>query len=296
MLLWLLRLIVGAALLSYAASRDWRTRMVGNFPWATMGATGLLFLGLEVLEVAQTLLSYLILLPPALLLADALWDRQDTSRWRAITLGIYAVSVAVALYFLLAFSGFSPDEQEVLRRGFGVLVVILLAYAFYYFGLLRGGADVKAFISIGILVPGYPSLGPFPLLTLDPNLLATFNVLFPFALATLMSAALLLLALPAYFLLMNLYRGDYRWPQVLVGYKAPIEDLPPFVWVLQEAEDGVVNYYVFPKKEPQEANLQGLRDLGIERVWVTPQVPFLIPLTAAFILTFLAGNLFFALF
>ncbi len=71
----------------------------------------------------------------------------------------------------------------------------------------------------------------------------------------------------------------------------PLNALPPFVWLLQDVEEGRVHYDVLPRKEPGEVDLEGLRNLGIERVWVTPQLPFLLPLTLGFVITFLMGNL-----
>ncbi len=291
----LARLLIGVALLSYAAYRDWHTRQVSNTSWALMGGVGLILLGSEIAQESVDPRTYLILLPIALMYLDAVWDRDDTGLQKVLTIAFYVASASAIILLLAYFSDFSPEDRGILRRGFGVLVVILLAYLFYYVGLLRGGADAKAFMSIGLLVPGYPILGPFPLVSLEPGVLGAFEVFFPFALTALMNSALLLLAVPVFFLIRNLVRGDYHWPQVLLGYKAPQEALPPFVWVLQDVSEGKVRYYVLPKKEPKDADLEGLRSLGIERVWVTPQIPFLIPMAVGYVFTFLVGNALFGL-
>ncbi|MEE9163706.1 MAG: A24 family peptidase C-terminal domain-containing protein, partial [Thermoplasmata archaeon] len=169
-------------------------------------------------------------------------------------------------------------------------------YVFYYLGLLKGGADAKAFMAIGILVPGYPALGPFPLLAVGPPRLAPFELLFPFAMTTLLWGALLLIGLPLALLVRNLARGDRRWPQLLLGYKAPVDQLPRFAWTLQEVKDGRIRYRVIPRTTARETDLEALRAAGVSRVWVTPQIPFLIPLTVGFLLAFLVGNPLFALF
>ncbi len=130
-----------------------------------------------------------------------------------------------------------------------------------------------------------------PLIPLDPRILGAFEVFFPFALSTLMNAALLLIFLPPYFLLLNVVRGDFRWPQALLGYRVPVDKLPRFAWTLQEAEEGRVRYYAFPSKKVDEAELDGLEELGIKRLWITPQIPFLVPMAIAFVLTFVVGNL-----
>ncbi|MFQ5837689.1 MAG: A24 family peptidase C-terminal domain-containing protein [Thermoplasmata archaeon] len=295
MILFLARLLLGTSLLAYAALRDWKTREVDNRPWALMGGIGLLLFTLEIFHGSQDPRTYLILAPIALIFADAVWDRDEASRGRFLTGLLYAASAATVILLVVYFPSFGPQGQGLLRRGFGALVVILLAYLFYYLGLLKGGADAKAFMSIGLLTPGYPSSGPFPLIPLDPGVLEAFELFFPFALSTLMNSALLLSALPLYFLMKNLLRGDFRWPQAFLGYRADLDSLPRFAWVLQEADQGGVRYHVFPRKGSDEANLEGLRQLGMERVWVTPQIPFLVPMTIGYVITFIVGNLLFAL-
>lgn len=281
------------ALLSYASVRDWKSRKVSNWPWAVLGIAGMTLFAFEILQAGDPR-AYLILAPIALLFLDVIWDREGNGLQRIATLALYAASASVTALVIAYFPSFASESQPFLRRGLGTLVVILLAHLFYYFGLLRGGADAKAFISIGLLVPGYPTLDAFPLFLPDPGIIGPFEILFPFALTSLMNSSLLLLAIPVLFLVRNLARGDYRWPQVLVGTKVPLASLPPFAWVLQEVREGKVRYYVFPRREPQDANLEGLRSLGIERVWITPQIPFLIPMTIGFVLTFILGNFLFA--
>ncbi|MFQ5553465.1 MAG: A24 family peptidase C-terminal domain-containing protein, partial [Thermoplasmata archaeon] len=295
-LLSILRLLVGVSILSFASVADWRTRRVGDGPWALMAGAGLALLAVELASTPSDPLPYLILIPPALLLLDVLWERGGGRFAYASTLLFYGLSGLAVLLLLIGFPGQGVDEQGLIVRGLGVLTVILLGYVFYYLGLLKGGADAKAFMAIGVLVPGYPSLGPLPLLAVGPPLLAPFELLFPFAMTTLLWGALLLIGLPIAFLLRNLIRRDRRWPQMLLGYKAPVDQLPPFAWTLQEVKDGEVLHRVLPRTTTQEADTEALRAAGVHRVWVTPQIPFLIPLTVGFLLAFLVGNPLFAVF
>ncbi|MFQ6012118.1 MAG: A24 family peptidase C-terminal domain-containing protein [Thermoplasmata archaeon] len=290
----LMRLLVGALILSYASMADWRTRRVGDRPWALMAGVGLALLTTELVLATDEPLPYLLLVPPALLFLDVLWERGGGAFAYGSTLLFYGVSGLAVLLLVLGFS--ESQEQQLILRGLGILTVILLGYVFYYLSLLKGGADAKAFMAIGVLVPGYPALGPLPFLSVDPPLLGPFELLFPFALSTLLLGALLLLGLPVVFLVRNLARGDRRWPQLLVGYKAPVDDLPRFAWTLQEVKDGEMTHHVFPRTTTREADLEALRAAGLRRVWVTPQIPFLLPLTVGFLLAFLLGNPLFALF
>lgn len=294
--LFLARLLIGTVILSYASLRDWKTRTVTDWAWALMGTAGLMLFGIEVITSTPDIRTYLILVPLGLMFLDLMWDREASQLGRLSTLLIYLASALSVVLLLARFTTFETVAQGILGRGLGALFVLLLAYLLYYVGLIKGGADAKALVATALLVPGYPEWGGLPLLPLDPRVLGAFNVFFPFALSTLMNAALLLLFLPPYFLVLNVLRGDFRWPQALLGYKAPLDRLPRFSWVLQEASSGGVRYHTFPRKKAEEADVHGLRDLGIERVWITPGIPFLIPLAVSFVVTMLVGNLLLALF
>jgi preflagellin peptidase FlaK len=261
-----------------------------------MAGFGLALLTTELVLTTGDPLPYLILVPPALLFVDILWERGGGGFAYASTLLFYGLSGIAVLFLVLGFGGQGVDEQGLIVRGLGILTVILLGYVFYYLGLLKGGADAKAFMAIGVLVAGYPSLGPFPLLAVSPPLLAPFELLFPFAMTALLLGALVLIGLPVAFLIRNLARGDRRWPQLLLGYKAPVDELPRFAWTLQEVQDGNLRYRIVPRATTREADVEALRAAGLRRVWVTPQIPFLIPLTVGFVLAFLVGNPLFALF
>ncbi len=294
--LFFARILVGTVILSYASLGDWRTRTVSDRAWVLMGTGGLLLFSVEIVTSTSDARTYLILVPLGLMFLDLMWDREPTQSDRLSTLLIYVASALSVILLLARFATFEAVAQGILRRGFGALFVLLLTYLLYYLGLIKGGADAKALIAIAYLVPGYPEWEGLPLLPLDPQVLGAFEVFFPFALSTLMNAALFLVFLPPYFLILNATRGDFRWPQSLLGYKVPLDDLPRFVWTLQETEEGRITYYTVPRKKPEEIDLDELRDMDIDRIWVTPQLPFLIPLTLAFVVTMLAGNLLLAFF
>ncbi len=295
MFLSLVRLLFGLIILSFASLMDWRTRRVGDIVWAIMGTGGVFLFALETNDLGGSGWSYLVLLPFATIFLDTLWERGRGTGQRTLTGVLYAVAGVTIIVLILTFPGLKSADQTMVRRGFGALFILLLAHLFYYLGLMRGGADAKAFMAIGILVPGYPSLDLFPLIPLTPEVVPAFELFFPFALSTLMNSALLLLTLPVYFLARNAIKGDFRWPQAFLGFKTSVDALPPFVWALQEAQEDGVRYYVVPRRDAEDVDLERLRSMGIERIWVSPQIPFMIPMTAGYLLTFLAGNLLFGL-
>jgi preflagellin peptidase FlaK len=57
-------------------------------------------------------------------------------------------------------------------------------------------------------------------------------------------------------------------------------------------EDGEHVLVLYPKRGPPlTEDLARLRAAGVDRVWVTPQTPFMVPLFGGFILAFVVGNL-----
>lgn len=231
----LLRLLVGAGFLAYAAVLDWRTRRVSNNVWIALGAVGL------------------ILWPVEFLLPDAM-------AWHHV---LIALLVAGAAYLL------------------------------WYLHLLAGGADAKAVMALAVLAP-VPAA--WTLLSYDLPLLVSP---LPPAVVALSNAVLLFIGIPIVFLVMNLVRGDVHVPTMLLGYKMPLADAERrFVWVVDTIrDDGRLRRIVFPSKrtvEEHEENLARLRAAGHDRVWVTPKVPFMIPLWAGFVTAYTVGDLIFA--
>src|SRR5439155_26260358 len=72
--------------------------------------------------------------------------------------------------------------------------MILVYQLFYRARILHGGADAKALITLGLLVPTYPNRSPFPLMTLDPRVETFLRLTFPFSLVYCVVAAFLFIA------------------------------------------------------------------------------------------------------
>jgi hypothetical protein len=58
---------------------------------------------------------------------------------------------------------------------------------------------------------------------------------------------------------------------------------------MERVVDGAVRLVLFPRSDEEEG-WDALREAGVERPWVTPKVPFLIPLTVAVPFSLLVGN------
>jgi preflagellin peptidase FlaK len=166
-----------------------------------------------------------------------------------------------------------------------------LSYGMWYVHLLAGGADAKAMMAIAILLPM-----PIAWDWADTQLPAWDSPL-PGALTVLSNSVILFTLAPVVFFLRNLARGHVSTPAMLLGYKMPLEraaDSRAFVWIVDRIEpDGRRRQVLFPSRMSDEdyaANVQRLRDANVEKVWVTPKIPFMVPLFVGFVTAFLVGD------
>jgi preflagellin peptidase FlaK len=141
-------------------------------------------------------------------------------------------------------------------------------------------------------VPSYPSIVPgLPLASLSPMIQHAVDLMFPFALVALLDAALLLVFLPLFFLVFNALHREAKGIQALFGYRVGIDRVPKFVWLMDRVENGEHLRILLPRKrEDRNEQIAKLREKGFDRVWVTPQIPFLVPMTFGFAAAFLVGN------
>lgn len=231
-LLDLLRLLVGATLLSFAAYTDWKWRRAPNALWVVMALAGLLLLAAEVA------------LDPGL----------ARERW-------------LYLAFAPAFAA--------------------LVYGLWWLGLVAGGADAKALMALGLLAPFPLSLseGVPPLASEAP---AAFSVL--------TNSLLLFLVIPLAFLAWNAAHGHLRLPHAFLGVKRRAAEVRRgHAWPMEVVDaDGKRRTRLFASRMSEsevEETFERVQALGAERVWVSPKVPFMIPLLGGFVLAFLVGDL-----
>jgi preflagellin peptidase FlaK len=115
---------------------------------------------------------------------------------------------------------------------------------------------------------------------------------FPFALLVLMNSVFFVVWIFIGYLLFNATRGDLKLPMALLGYRMDIEKVKDkHVWLMENVEDGRVSIVLFPKKENKD-DVEALKELGKEKVWVTPKIPFMVPMTVGFIGSVVLGNIF----
>jgi prepilin signal peptidase PulO-like enzyme (type II secretory pathway) len=55
--------------------------------------------------------------------------------------------------------------------------------------------------------------------------------------------------------------------------------------------NGERKFVYFPKEDEEEnAILDALQQAGVEKIWVTPKIPFLIPITISIVFSAVVGN------
>ena len=196
--------------------------------------------------------------------------------------------------FLTALRMLLWSRPEPLLWGLGLALLTVFASALYYVGFL-GGADSKALICLGLALPELPSF-------LDP-LLGVWIVFLPFTIVfnTFLLAALTVL----YVALRNLcywarrgkifdgFEGEPLRRKVvafLVAYKVCRRRLlgNPGLSLAEEISNGGRrwNFRLRIVEEPVNS-LEGLPS----EVWVTPQLPLLVFITLALIVSLILGDL-----
>jgi preflagellin peptidase FlaK len=165
---------------------------------------------------------------------------------------------------------------------------------------LHGGADTKAMMAIAILVPFYPTFMGLPLLKTSFDLPSsiTLQLVFPYALIILFNAVIISVFIPLGFAIFNSIKRHFKFPHMFLGYK--METYPKnskkFVWLMERVEEGKLYSVLRPSKMDDldlKAELMKLREHGVKKVWVTPQIPFMITLTIGYVFAFLVGNIIF---
>jgi preflagellin peptidase FlaK len=278
------RLVVALAVCGLASYSDWKRREASDLHWIMIGVAGLLFIAIEIAASGADPLEYLFLFPIGFIFIDFFWERKGIFEdgVHPLPIVLYALSIIAvgALLFLLG------DEVLTLQLT-AVIVMFYFFFLLYWLNVIKGGADAKALISLSLLFPVYPLIGGLPLID-APTQLAM--VVFPFSLLILFYAALLSVSIPIGLFFYNLSRRDVRFPAMVVGYRTTVDDaMKKFVWPMESPKGGKLRY--FPKEEDEEGRtLKELKAAGADRIWVTPKIPFLIPITASILFSAVVGN------
>ncbi len=219
------------------------------------------------------------------------WDDLLPVAWRnqadRIELGGYVAAVVIVG---VAAARYGLGPSGVPEAAIAALATVLLARALFEVGALYGGADAKALMVAGLLVPVFAQ----PLLSVP--LVAPVLAVIPFSIDLLTDAALFSLAVPCYLAFRNLRRGEFSFPRGFNGYSMPVAELPTkYVWVrdpaIEEPTDSEEPETSAEDEQLRRETARRLTERGVLRVWVSPQLPFLVLMAAGAVTALLAGNL-----
>lgn len=289
--------IVLVAGFAYAAWADLKEREVTDALWQVLGILGF---GIGLVATAPG-----GVLPTVLWVVVGLFVIQHLFAWDTHlgpTGERYADLIEIVLYIVVvvivgvayAIVGIGPSAVPV--SVVAVLVTVLLARGLFEAGILFGGADAKALMIAGFLVPMFPD----PLIAPAASV-APVTTILPFGVTVLMNAALFSVVVPLAIAIRNLARGEFHGLSSFIGYTIPVDELPQkYVWVrdpmfgeAREEEETIETSE--DDRQRRAAIAEELRAKGVQRVWVTPQIPFLVILGAGVVTGLLFGNVLFDL-
>ena len=164
-------------------------------------------------------------------------------------------------------------------------VMIGLVYLLFQLRLIFGGADAKALMAIAILLPFQPNIENLPIWG---------ESIMPGAWQVFSNSIILFLFIPLSLLVYNLIKANIAFPHIFLGYKMKIETArEKFVWPLEKIIDGKRKFVYMPKEFEIDKELEEFEKNKIDEIWVTPKIPFMIPLLGGFICTFFLGDIMF---
>jgi len=284
------RIIIAMAALLYASYHDMRTRHIPPWIWWPVGVAGIILYGMEAYAENPVLL--IMLVPLTGILIEALVDRGEVIDLKSGKVDLRFVLLYLASAFAFLYAALNFHEEPMFMAGAMAVLISILYFFMYYRDIIHGGADAKALVMLSLLFPFYPAVMNFPLWAAPYPV----SALLPFSFSVLFMASLLLSLTPIYFLVMNLIKGNRKFPEMMLGYLMPVGVAKEKrVWPMLIVRDGEIKRVLFPRKS-HEFSWEELENAGIKEVWVTPKVPFIACILLGFIVIVLLGNPLFALF
>jgi len=229
--------------------------------------------------VDVTVLNILRLITGTVLLAYASYTDVKTRRAANILWVIMGIVGIILLGIQYLDEGFPNIWYLVF-----IPIMIALMYLFFQMRLLFGGADAKALMALAILVPIQPLM--------FHEQLPVWKSFIPGSWIIFANATILFLLIPLSLLVYNIGKRNLKFPHCLLGYVITVEEAKQkFIWPLEKIKDGKRKLMYMPKNFDVDEELAEFEKQGITEIWVTPKIPFMIPLLIGFVMSFLLGDL-----
>jgi archaeal preflagellin peptidase FlaK len=276
----------------YAAVADWREREVTDHLWQVLGVLGV-GLGIVALSPGGAVPVVVWTIVGGLTLQHLFpWDDVLGTKYERFADPIEAGAYLVVIGFVAAVAwrvGIGPTQVPI--EALALLLTVLFARGLFEVGVLYGGADAKALMIAGVLVPLFPN----PALPQSASV-APLLAIFPFSFNLLVDAALLSIVIPIGIGVRNAVHGEFQFPRGFSGYMIPVRELPNrFVWLKDPlSPEGRDESPPETSEDDRRLRVRAAQELeakGVGRVWVTPQIPFLVLMAAGAVSALLAGNL-----
>lgn len=262
-----------------------------NYYWIGLTVAGLGFILVQLMADEKPIEYLLVFVPILAILADVyLGSEEETTRAKLTTFGKYALALGSTLVLAYQYGG-----DEYFQHLLAIPIIMLFVVVMYMLDIVRGGADAKALISLSILFPFYPAFGSLPFIHGE---ISAAETLLPFSFSILVNAAIIVALTPLIFLARNLSRREFAFPLGLLGYKLDTAEIAnKHVWLMESIMDGKLVTHARPRRqEDQKADIELLASSGYKRVWVTPKIPFIVPMLVSLILTTVVGNVLLLIF
>jgi len=197
---------------------------------------------------------------------------------------------------LSVISGDASEAATLWWSTFAVFIPIFLVDMAWRMRLIHGGADCKGLMWVSILVPSWSSI---PLIY--PESMETAAIAMPPAIALLVWGGLAFLILPIIMIIKNLKDGQTNLKLIWHAERMQVDKvLQSHVWLLSTIADmpngdkKIVHRTRAPAKTPSleklKAEIDILKENGVEEVWITRKYPLLVFLWPAVIPMFLFGG------
>jgi preflagellin peptidase FlaK len=215
---------------------------------------------------------------------------------RHVTNRLWLVMLAGGVFFVL-YDIMTKGTQYIMLLFLSAGLIFVLVYILFQLGTF-GGADAKSLIVISIILPSYPVFSAFGFdFPLNKPLLDLFSF------GILGNAVMLTVVVPLGLAVYNTSRMGLHIDNplyIFIGYKSRISDLADkHIKLIQsfEEENGLVKFRFrrggVEIDETVISKLKVLSEKGIinDEVWVTPGLPFMIPITLGFFVTVVYGDM-----
>lgn len=171
-------------------------------------------------------------------------------------------------------------------------IIIALMYALFQMRLIFGGADAKAMMALAVLVPFIPWEKINTATGTTMNTVLIWPSIMPWSWVIFANAVLLFLFIPLSLIIYNTAKHNLKMPYAFLGYKMDIQEAKAkFVWPLEKLVDGKRKFSRIPNDFDETSHLKAFEDAHIDEIWVTPKIPFMVPLLAGFLTAFFLGDI-----